>query len=230
MEWWMLRRLAGCGAVRALSFDAALGALLLERCEPGLSIAMLDDDAMMREGCAAIRAVQAVTANDDDTAPNAFAAVASLRRFWRDAHGPRLVGSAAARAVERAFDIVQQPGRTMVVCHGDTNPGNILSARRERWLLIDPLPVRADAAYDAVSLVWTKRSWLIAQPDPVAIVRRRIALAASQLDASTSRIHAWTLGRLAGMIGQRATWGGWDQGELLATLQLLLAAHGDAPH
>jgi streptomycin 6-kinase len=179
---------------------------------------------MVRSACAAIRAVHAVATERDGDTPAAIDGLPDLHRRWRNADGPRLIGSAVAAIVDQAFTTVREADTRSVVCHGDTNPGNLLAAQREPWLLIDPLPIRADPAYDAVSLVWSKRPWLLAQPDPQAIIRRRIGIASGEIDVPAERIHAWTTVRLAGMIGQRATWGGWDQDDLFATLRCLAEA------
>jgi streptomycin 6-kinase len=43
-----------------------------------------------------------------------------------------------------------EPGPTEVLLHGDFHHANILSAEREPWLAIDPLPMIGDPAYDCV--------------------------------------------------------------------------------
>jgi hypothetical protein len=107
MEWWMLRRLDGRGAVRAMAFDAPLGALLLERCDPGDTIATLSDDAMLRSGCAAIRAVHRVEAADDANTPDALESLADLNRSTRSrcAPTPPADGATAARLVPFATGV-----------------------------------------------------------------------------------------------------------------------------
>ncbi len=40
-----------------------------------------------------------------------------------------------------------------MVVHGDANPGNVLAARREPWLVIDPKPMVGDPSYDLCPLL-----------------------------------------------------------------------------
>jgi streptomycin 6-kinase len=108
-----------------------------------------------------------------------------------------------------------------VVCHGDLNPGNVLSARGGKWVAIDPLPVIAPPAYDATSLVWCRRDWLLAQPDPRAVLDRRVAQAAAVLEQPREDIRAWTVRRAEAILKERAAWGGYDAGPFRRVIDLL---------
>ena len=68
-------------------------------------------------------------------------------------------GCALARRLHRVPDAedrstlprAEDAHGALVVCHGDMNPGNLLSHNRG-WVAVDPLPLLAEPAYDAVSL------------------------------------------------------------------------------
>ncbi len=110
----------------------------------------------------------------------------------------------------------------LVVCHGDLNPGNVLSAERVPWLAIDPLPQVADAAYDAASLVWARRPWLLEQSDPSAVLNHRIRVAAQELLVDRQRVRAWTLVRLVGILADRHAWGGFEESSLIRVAELMV--------
>jgi streptomycin 6-kinase len=223
LEAYALRRWGGQGAVTLFDADPALGALLIERCVPGHTIDALPDDEMVVAGCElAHRLRRAPDADDERTLPNALADAA--RRAARlddalDALGAAL-SPQARRAIKHAHAEVAGAGG-VVVCHGDLNPGNVLAAERMDWLAVDPLPVRAPPAYDAASLVWSKRPWLLAEPDPAAILDGRVALAATALGAEPREVCAWTLVRLTGILIDRSTWGGYDEAPLIRVAELL---------
>lgn len=56
--------------------------------------------------------------------------------------------AATERIITQAHREVLTIADRQVVCHGDLNPGNLLSAQRLPWLAVDPLAVIADPAYD----------------------------------------------------------------------------------
>jgi hypothetical protein len=100
-------------------------------------------------------------------------------------------------------------------------PGNLLSAEREPWLAIDPMPVIAPAAFDAVSLVWSKRSWLFQQRNPAAVLATRVECAAHALGASPQEIRAWTLARATALLYERFSWGGYNEAPFVGVIEAL---------
>jgi streptomycin 6-kinase len=128
----------GGGAPRLLAWDAARGALLLERIEPG------------------------------DAAPGTAAEVARLLAELHSAPPPPLpaLADVAARRLDRALaqgskpahkvawarakleELLQAAGEP-VLCHGDFDGRNILRCHRRGLCGIDPLPCTGDPAYDA---------------------------------------------------------------------------------
>ncbi len=79
--------------------------------------------------------------------------------------------------------------------HGDHNPGNVLAAEREPWLVIDPKPMTGDPAYDLCPLLMQVDD-PFALPDPVSAVVDRTALVADRTGLDAERIHAWSVARL----------------------------------
>lgn len=138
-----LRLYDGVGAARLLAADVEQGALLLERLEPGTPL---------------------LAVADEDEANSIAAGV--LRQLWRPAppeHPFDLATDRAAEwaetvmpefaALDKPFDLTlaQEAARLFaelgssmgdpVLLHQDFHHGNILAARRQPWLAIDPKPL-----------------------------------------------------------------------------------------
>ncbi len=190
-----LRLLNGDGTVRLLAADPARHALLLEWLEPGMPLSeMVDEDQANR------------IASD------------LLRRFWRPLPPGHPFDRAADRAGEWAQSIVPEflalgkPFKARLVeeaavlfrelsvtreppvlLHQDFHHGNILSARREPWLIIDPKPLAGERAFDAGALLRDRRHALATASDAAGIMARRLDLLADLLALDRTRIRDWGL-------------------------------------
>lgn len=139
-----LERWNGDGAVRLLERDDAQHAVLLERCEPGTPLSALP------------------------TEPAMDVLVGLLPRLWKDAAGFVRIDDEVAyfeEDIEACVDprlrdvalgylreLVRSQGERVLVSqdlHGD----NILAARREPWLAIDPKPLAAEREFSAAPIV-----------------------------------------------------------------------------
>lgn len=231
LEAWALGRWAGVGAVRLYRCDVSAGALLIERCLPGTSVDSLPDDEMVAAGCGLAHRLHRQPDDEDHRVLSEAMGEVSERADALDGWMGRMgrpLSAAAERAVAEAHARAMSSSDSVVVCHGDLNPGNILSAQREPWLTVDPLPLLAPPAYDAVSLVWSKRDWLLARPAPSAVLRRRIELAAEALGIAASDVWAWTLVRATGILIDRFSWGGYNEAPFVQVIELLTARQPDA--
>jgi len=224
LEVLMLRRWAGQGAVLLLDADIAAGALLMERCIPGTTLDTLPDEEMVGIGCRLASMLHTQpTSQDLDLIPMALASVTDVTRQFSVvmAEFGESLSPDVWRAAKESYDALVADRSHLVVCHGDLNPGNVLAAQRLPWLAIDPLPRVADPAYDAASVVWARRPWLLAQPDAQAVLAHRIDVAAGELLVAPARVRAWTLVRLVGALAERHTWGGFDESLLIRMAELL---------
>src|SRR3954452_24977797 len=78
LEAYALRRWAGRDAALLLAEDVSAGALLLERCTPGMTIDSLPDEQMLNEGCALARRLHRRPDHEDlGTLPRAVDEVAA---------------------------------------------------------------------------------------------------------------------------------------------------------
>ncbi len=224
LEVLMLRRYAEQGAVLLLDADVGAGALLMERCIPGTTLDTLPDEEMVRIGCRLASMLHTEPTSEDlELIPVALDSVTDGSRRFSPvmAELGKSLSPDAWRVVKESHEELVADRSHLVVCHGDLNPGNVLSAQRLPWLAIDPLPRVADPAYDAASLVWARRSWLLAQADAHVVLAHRIDVAAEELLVDPGRVRAWTLVRLVGTLAERRTWGGFDESLLIRMAELL---------
>jgi len=188
-----LRVWAGSGAVQLVDFDAATGAMLEERCLPGATLAALDprdaDDV----------AIELLSRLHVSPSPRAFERLTDrAARLALDL--PVRVDEAKLpidlELVDTAIGLLGQlsaPGPAEVLLHGDFHHANILSARREAWLAIDPLPMFGDPAYDCVQYLLFRMGDLA---DPNADWAKVIEQFCRRMDADPERVKAWLFARL----------------------------------
>ncbi len=174
----------GNGAVRLLEHDAERRALLLERCRPGTSLLELPERAAYELASSVVARLNERPAGGTDVEP--FAGTAAR---WADELPARW--EAAARPFERelldaavgALHELPPTQGELVVCHQDLHRGNVLAAEREPWLAIDPKPVVAERAFNAVALV----------RDGPGDLAWRLDFLASELELDRERLRRWTI-------------------------------------
>ena len=201
---------AGQGAVRMLERDAGLGAMLLERLDPGAPL----------DGCVGQEEALAI-------------ACRLLRRLWRPLPTGHPFPSVAAlvegwhlqlpldfERAGRPFDTVLLD-RSVCLCeelasecepvlvNRDFHFGNILSAQREPWLLIDPKPLAGEPAFDTGYLLES-----LVDVDPAPAKAATLAqIISAELDTPVQRIAAWAFLRCV----ENALWAAGAQPAAIAT-------------
>ncbi len=98
-----------------------------------------------------------------------------------------------------------------MVVHGDANPGNVLAAGREPWLVIDPKPMVGDPAYDLCPLLVQVDDPFRAE-DPLHAVRHRVVVLGDTTGEPADRIAAWCTARLVESALWSASRGALDDG------------------
>ena len=182
----------GNGAVRLVARDRARWALLIERCVPGTPLYAMEgsDDAR-------IDVVAGLLPRLWVEAPGPFASLrdeaerwaANLPGEWERAGRPwerRLLDTAVAILRELGPD---QPGRQVLI-NQDLHGGNILAARREPWLMIDPKPLVGEREFSLAPLV---RSYELGHSR--ASVLRRLDRLSADLGLDRERARLWTVGQ-----------------------------------
>ncbi len=187
-----LRLFAGRGAVQLLEADLEAGALLLERIEPGTSLVGLDDEAATSAAASVMRRLWRPVPADHrfPTVTDWSAGLGRRRERFDGGTGPvpvRLVEEA-----ERLFDELLASSAPPVLLHGDLHHGNVLTARHEPWLAIDPKGIVGEPAFDTAALLHNPRELLDA-PQPGRILARRVDQLSEQLAFDRARIRSWGL-------------------------------------
>ncbi|MDT5273018.1 MAG: streptomycin 6-kinase [Acidobacteriota bacterium] len=195
-EMEALRLFDGRGAARLLDADTELGALLLERLEPGTQLVTLceEDDAAATNAAAVVmkklwRPVP--TVHNFPTAADWGAGLRRMREHFGGGTGPfprRLVEEA-----EALFAELLASADDPVVTHGDLHHGNVLAATRDPWLAIDPKGLVAEPAYEVGALLRNPLPQLLNMPQPVRVTERRIAQLSEELGVERARVRGWGL-------------------------------------
>ncbi len=191
-----LRLWDGDGSVRLLrsASDGRSLFLLLERCDPGTPLAVRDEAEQDEVIAEVLRRTWATP-----VAGTPFRPLADLCRIWADETEERLAAGElpvdpglvrAAVAVLRERPAPRRTDDDVLLCT-DLHAGNVLAARREPWLLVDPKPYAGEAAYDLVQHLLNCRERLVA--DPRGLVDRMAGLCEVEPDA----VRTWTFARAA---------------------------------
>ena len=182
----------GRGAVRLLGHDENARALLLERCEPGTPLwAIEDDEEATRLAGQALRRIWRPPPDGHrfrGLREEAAWWAGKLPADWEALGGPierRLIDEAVAACLELGPDQGHK-----VVLHQDFHGGNVLRAKREAWLVIDPKPLVGEREFDAASLLRDRR-WLLGRGGDAARIRRRLDLLTEELGVDRERMRRW---------------------------------------
>ena len=146
LAWWR-----GRGAVRLLSRDDSRRALLLERCCPGVQLwhAEVDEAAVV---CGLLRRLQL-----DVSGLHPFALLADEADRWAGEVLRRYeeAGQPFERSLlDHALAVYRDVDRSAAwLVNQDLHGGNILSAEREPWLVIDPKPLVGERELEASGLL-----------------------------------------------------------------------------
>ncbi len=184
-----LRHYDGRGVCRLLDADDTVVALLLERLDPGETLATLEDDTPATEIAATVMTRLFRPLPADHAFPTIERWGQAFERV-RERYGGS-GGSFPPELFEPAsrlyFDLCASQAEP-VLLHGDLHHYNILSATREPWLAIDPKGLAGEPAYEIGPYLYNR---LDAGPDIQALTLRRIDQFAGVLGFDRQRLIGW---------------------------------------
>lgn len=192
-----LRFLDGQGAGRLLNVSEDGFSLLLERCVPGTSLWSLKD---AERDVVAASILPRLWRPPTPDAP--FVTLTDLMRRWseeipQEATEENYTPEQAARAVAWGQKLAaSQPWS--VFLHGDFHPGNILSAEREPWLVIDPKAMVGDPAFDLAQWLYNASRDRADNEETIAFLQNKVEWFARELELSPARIAGWTFVKALG--------------------------------
>ena len=193
-----LRFWDGDAAVRLLDSDDAANAMLLERCLPGVPLLALPETEQDLIVTAMLRRLWR------KPPPGKFRPLSALVAYWSEEtrrHQERWPDTALVTEGLRTFAALAADTADDVLLATDLHAGNVLQARREPWLMIDPKPFVGDAAYDLTQHLINCEERL--QADAPGLIRRVADLA--EVDAD--RVCRWLFARAAAE--PRDDWRNW---------------------
>jgi streptomycin 6-kinase len=192
-----LRFWDGDPTVRLLKFDAALGAMLLERCEPGIHLRTLPETEQDVVIAGLMRRMWRLPRD-----PHPFRPLSEMIAAWSDetlSQEKRWADSALVSEGLRLFKELTADAPREALLATDLHAGNVLRAKREPWLVIDPKPFVGDSAYDATQHLFNCEARMGSRADET--IRRFSDL----LEINPERVRLWIFARAAAE--PRSDWG-----------------------
>ncbi len=184
-----LERWNGDGAVRLLARDDDRSALLLERCDPGTFLSAAPDPLGVL-----IELLPRLW-----TSADGFRTLAEEAEHWLN--GGDLAAMPPGRLRDAAAHYLRELAPTQgkqVLLHQDLHGDNVLSARREPWLAIDPKPLAGEREFAIAPIV---RSAELGHSKREVL--RRFDRLTAELGLDRERARGWA-------IAQPVAWSGGD--------------------
>lgn len=205
-----LARWNGEGAVHLIDHDPDRRALLLERCDPGTPLSALESDAALDVLIGLLPRLWVPPGPPFRSLADESAELTAEMTEHRDRAG-RSVDERLIRAAAEAFEHLAATQGEQVLVNQDLHADNVLSARREPWLVIDPKPLAGEREFGVAAAV---RGQELGHSR--GEVLRRLDRVSAELGLDRERVRLWTMahtvawgfdedGPMAGHI-EAATW------------------------
>ena len=197
-----LRFWDGDPTVRLLEADQAFSAMLLERCEPGTWLRSVPEEEQDVVIAGLLRRMWRVPAH-----PHPFRPLSDAIDLWIEetlANKARWSDAGLVREGLRLFQELSRGQSDYMLLATDLHAGNVLAARRESWLVIDPKPFVGDPLYDATQHLLNCEQRM--RQAPIATIDRFADL----LDVDAERVRSWMFARAAAE--NRDDWDDWWTG------------------
>ena len=179
----------GDGAIRLLAHDPEQHALLLERCVPGTPLADAGAEAAMDVFVELLPRLW-------KPAGPPFGTLAAEAAWWADSLADaweRFDRPFERRLLDAALEALHDLARTQgehVLLHQDLHGENVLAAKREPWLAIDPKPLAGEREFGIAPIV---RSFELGHSR--RDVLDRFDQLTSELGLDRDRARGWAIGQ-----------------------------------
>lgn len=184
LQFW-----AGDPTVHLLDSDSGMNAMLLEHCEPGTSLRELVEE---EQDVVLAGLLQRLWRRP--SAHHPFRSLSHMVAAWMKetvAAKARWCDASLVQAGLQVFETLTDTSTDDAVLATDLHAGNVLRARREPWLAIDPKPFVGDRAYDATQHILNCTARMAVAPH--ATVRHIAAL----FGVDAERVRFWVFARSA---------------------------------
>src|SRR6202043_3424187 len=182
-----LRFWNGDPTVRLLQADDELGAMLIERCEPGTALRALPEREQDSVIAGLLRRLWR-----SPSAPHPFRPLSAMTEYWIGETLTAVEQWADTGLVREGLRLLKElplSAPVEVLLATDLHAGNVLRSEREPWLVIDPKPFIGDPAYDATQHLFNCQSRLRSDPHTT------IGYFADMLRVDQERVRLWTFAR-----------------------------------
>lgn len=186
-----LRFWNGDPTVQLLEADDELGAMLLERCQPG---DMLRSEPEAKWDTVIATLLKRLWRRPGQDDLPRFRHLSVMLESWSHetlAQAQHWPDAGLVRHGLQLFQELSKPSPEDRLLATDLHAANVLRSEREPWLVIDPKPFIGDAAFDLVQHLHNCEARLYA--DPVGMVKRMADLA----EVDDERLTLWTFARAA---------------------------------
>ncbi len=196
-----LARWGGNGAIRLIDHDAEANALLVERCDPGTHLST----TAAQVGLGAMidllpRLWVAASAPFGSLEDEVARWVHNLPEEWERAGEP-FEHLLLSEAIDTLVGLAGSQGE-QVLLHQDLHGDNVLRARREPWLAIDPKPLIGEREFGLSPII---RSYEFGHSRDAVV--RRLDRLTGELGLDRDRARLWAF-------GQAVAWG-FERGNML---------------
>jgi len=192
----------GNHCIRVLDYIDQPRVMLLERCVPGTPLRELPE---LQQDEVIASLLKKLWSTPGDLHP--FRGMEEVVSLWNQetrAAREQWVDPGLTEQGLAVLDDLLDSTTEHVLLATDLHAGNVLRAKREPWLVIDPKPFVGDPAYDATQHLYNCRPRLYANSE--ATIRRMADL----LDVEYNRVRLWMFARAAAEPRQT-----WEENELL---------------
>lgn len=187
-EGKFLRLLDGNGAVKLLQFDENACALLLEQLMPGEDlkrICEIDDERATRIAVEVLRKIRREPPKNEKF-PSLENWIDSFLRAGRANFDADLM----KKAQDYFAELIASSAERRLL-HGDFHHQNILTARREAFLAIDPKGIVGDIGFEIAVFLNNPRGWLLSHPERQKITEKRVEIFAGAFAVEPRNLQKW---------------------------------------
>jgi streptomycin 6-kinase len=179
----------GAGAVQLLARDDDRSAMVLERCEPGTTLAAAGAEVALDVLIALLPRLWVDTGEPFHTLEDeASWWIGYLPDQWE--HSGRTIERKLVDAAVDALSSLSQSQGPQVLLHQDLHGDNVLAAEREPWLVIDPKPLLGEREFAVAPIV---RSFELGHSKRDSLYR--LDRLTSELALDRERARGWAIGQ-----------------------------------
>jgi streptomycin 6-kinase len=179
----------GHGAVQLFARDDDLSAMVIERCEPGTTLAAAGADVALEALIALLPRLWVETGEPFHTLEDEAAWwIGYLPEQWE--RSDRTVERRLVDAAVEALSTLSRSQGQQVLLHQDLHGDNVLAAEREPWLVIDPKPLIGEREFAVAPIV---RSFELGHSKRDTL--HRLDRLTSELGLDRERARGWTIGQ-----------------------------------